>query len=554
MRNNQNATFLTATLSKLLPEVFFHPVWTNLVRTGASYSPESLRLLLSALERENIKDDLNSNCQLIFLSAYLQSRLGEHATALARMEEMWQLAGVHSLEKLAWCAAWGACAICFRQGDYREAIAWLGKLQDRLQENSEWILISVLELFRQSLEEDVPNPYGDLLAWFTHWGESTPPEAPYSSTSSFQTQPGMDHPIRRVAGLFRNLSWLGNFIRNWLHGKLLSFQSLRQAEPITGIDNQVGKLAFEQRAWPVRKVKPVPAPTFWPNEDPPPSRLLSSDARALQAHPGLSPSVSLPVRKEPGLPSLAVYCLGQFQVYQDEQLVESWLSRKALSILKYLILEHPVPVPKEVLMDTFWPDSDLESARRNLHQAIYALRQILRGEQPEFHHVFFKNDCYSLHPNVDTWIDFREFEKCIQTGRKFDHRGEPEKAIEQYGTAEGLYQGDFLEEDLYEDWPLLQREQLRNSYCSLVDRLTTLYLQIGQYTSVIHLCHKVLAKDRCYESAHRMLMQSYSVQGQRHLAVRQYQTCIRALREDLGMQPSQETIDLYHHITSRRGV
>lgn len=205
-------------------------------------------------------------------------------------------------------------------------------------------------------------------------------------------------------------------------------------------------------------------------------------------------------------------------------------------------------------MDTFWPDSDLEAARRNLHQAIYALRQILRGEQSEFHHIFFKNDCYSLNPAIDLWIDFKEFEKCIHAGRRLDQSGLPENAIEQYGTAEALYQGDFLEEDLYEDWPTVQRERLRNSYFSLVDRLTELYLQAGQYTAVIHLCHKVLAKDRCYESVHRVLMQCYLAQGQRHLAVRQYQACIRALREDLGIRPSQETVDLYHRIVPKRGI
>jgi DNA-binding SARP family transcriptional activator len=246
--------------------------------------------------------------------------------------------------------------------------------------------------------------------------------------------------------------------------------------------------------------------------------------------------------------------LGQFQAYQDEQLVENWLSRKALSIFKYLILAHPAPVVKEVLMETFWPDSDPEAARRNLHQAIYTLRQILRGEQPEFHHIFFKNDCYTLHPNMEVWIDFREFEKCIQAGRHLDQSGQSERAIDQYGAAAGLYQGDFLEEDLYEDWPTLQREQLRNAYYSLVDRLTELYLQTGHHISVIHLCHKVLAKDRCYESVHRMLMQSYLAQGQRHLAVRQYETCVRALREDLGILPSRETVNLYHSITSKRGA
>jgi DNA-binding SARP family transcriptional activator len=222
-----------------------------------------------------------------------------------------------------------------------------------------------------------------------------------------------------------------------------------------------------------------------------------------------------------------------------------------LSVFKYLILEHPTPVVKEILMDTFWPDSDVEAARRNLHQAIYALRQTLRGEQQKFHHIWFRNDCYSLNPDIETWIDFREFEKCIDTGRRLEKAGRLNEAIEQYGTAEGLYHSDFLEEDLYEDWPVIQRQQLFNQYLSLVDKLSEFYFQNRQYAAAVHFCQKILAKDRCYEAAHRRLMQSYLAQELRHLAIRQYQTCIRALREEVGIEPSEETVTLYKHIMSQ---
>jgi DNA-binding SARP family transcriptional activator len=80
--------------------------------------------------------------------------------------------------------------------------------------------------------------------------------------------------------------------------------------------------------------------------------------------------------------------------------------------------------------------------------------------------------------------------------------------------------------------------------------LSEYYVQQAEYTAAIALCRKVLAQDNCYEEAHRRLMQCYLAQGQRHLAVRQYQTCMQALREELDLTPSEETVALYRCITT----
>jgi hypothetical protein len=107
--------------------------------------------------------------------------------------------------------------------------------------------------------------------------------------------------------------------------------------------------------------------------------------------------------------TLAVYCLGSFRVYQNDQLITDWNSMKSKSIFKYLVTNRETPIGKEVLMDIFWPDADPEAARRNLHQAIYSLRQTLRGEQPDFQHIRFEDDCYLLNPGMDVLLDFGEF-------------------------------------------------------------------------------------------------------------------------------------------------
>jgi DNA-binding SARP family transcriptional activator len=229
-------------------------------------------------------------------------------------------------------------------------------------------------------------------------------------------------------------------------------------------------------------------------------------------------------------------------------LTTDWNGLKGITILKYLVAHKEKPIAKDILMDLFWRDAHPEAARRNLHQAIYALRQALRRRNPDFQHIRFENDCYLISPDMGIWIDYEEFEKHVQAGQRLKAAGQLAEAMVQYGIAESLYQGDFLEEDLYEDWPRIQREHLRHTYLGITDCLSRYYVQRRQYATAIALCRKVLAQDNCYEEAHRRLMDCYLAQGQRHLAVRQYQTCVEVLREELDLTPSDETMTLYRRI------
>lgn len=284
----------------------------------------------------------------------------------------------------------------------------------------------------------------------------------------------------------------------------------------------------------------VTLPTAEAEASPPPSaeptKVLAAPSPARQAETGQN------------LPALVVYCLGPFRVYQHDRLITDWNGLKGQSILKYLLMHKGKPITKDILMDVFWPDVEPGDTRRNLHQAIYSLRQTLRRKQSDLRPILFRNDCYLLNPELIVWLDFEEFEKHVQAGRRLEAAGQPAEAMAEYSIAEGLYQGDFLEEDLYEDWPSVQREHLRIFYLDVVDHLSEYYVQQGQYTAAIALCQKVLAQDNCYEQAHRRLMRCYLGLGQRHLAVRQYQTCVEALREELDLTPSEETVALYRRI------
>jgi DNA-binding SARP family transcriptional activator len=253
-------------------------------------------------------------------------------------------------------------------------------------------------------------------------------------------------------------------------------------------------------------------------------------------------------------PTLTVYCLGPFRVYQDEQPVEDWQSSKGLAIFKYLVTHRERPVAKEILMELFWPEVAPDAARNNLNVAIYGLRRALRRGHLNFSHVLFRNDAYLLNPELHIWIDVEAFSQHLENGRRLEQLAEIEQAVGEYRLAEALYQGELFEEDRYEDWLLPQRQQLQDEYLALLDRLSDYHFERQAYDLCTVITHKLLGIDSCREEAQQRLMRCYSRQGQHHLALRQYHLCVEALARELDVGPSQATQELYEKIQRRQPV
>jgi DNA-binding SARP family transcriptional activator len=251
--------------------------------------------------------------------------------------------------------------------------------------------------------------------------------------------------------------------------------------------------------------------------------------------------------------TLTAHLLGHLRVMINDRPVESWPSGRGRSLFKYLLTASGEPRPREVLMDLFWPNADPEAARNNLNVAIHGLRQALRSAA-DVPVVLYQDGAYCLNPTLEEWIDVQEFERHVDGARRLESTGDLTAAAAEYELAVGLYQGDFLADDPYEEWPVLIRERLRLAYLDTLDRLSQIYLGQGQYSSCGTLCQLILARDPCREDAHCRLMRCYGRRRQHHLAMRQYQVCVDALRSELDIDPAPATSELYDRIRRRELV
>jgi DNA-binding SARP family transcriptional activator len=282
-----------------------------------------------------------------------------------------------------------------------------------------------------------------------------------------------------------------------------------------------------------------------------PAVLLPAAEAAEPAMPGSADQMA--ATNSPAMTDLTVHLLGPLRVTLADRLVESWPSGRGRAIFKYLLAHRGQSIPRDVLMDLFWPDAAPEAARNNLNVAVHGLRQALKAAS-EQQIVLFQDSAYRLNPELTVWVDVEAFERHVATGRQLEATGQLAAATAEYEVATGLYQGDFLADDPYEEWPVLTRERLRVAYLDTLDRLAQLYFSQGQYAACAALCQRTLAYDNCREDAHCLLMRCYSRQGQQNLALRQYQACVEALRAELDVEPAPTTVDLYGRIRRRERV
>ena len=532
------------------PDVFSHPVWVNFIDSDQLPSDPIVHELLRECKQLITDGDVYAGCQVLFLCAFLHKQLGNYEASMENLHEAWKQADAFKLADIAEWAAWGCSALCLQQGDTDEAIKYLKLLRIQLSNRGDWILADLLELFVTALFD--PAQGSELfeipLSWLLEWGKPSNDGKAHS------------HQIRSD-------STNG-------HSRLEYFLSLITREQWISLWRDIKKIARGQLRlkWVEKKNHREDTSEISGRVSLSSRTISHPEGQFHQPSSNMSPFTSLSISRVPEFPApsdslveqksailmpvdfaddrllLAVYCLGQFRVSLKGQWITHWPSGKGKAIFKYLIANHKRPIKKDILMDTFWRDADPAAARNNLYVAIYGLRQAFKAIHPDSQTVLFDDDHYSLNPALVLWLDFEEFNRHYQAGQASEKSGRLLEAIELYEAAASLYQGDFLSDDLYDEWPIQIRERLRITYLDTLDHMSRINLNQGQYLACVSLCHLILDRDNCREDAHRRLMICYSRQGQHHLALAQYQACVEALSSVLDVDPEPTTSQLAERI------
>ena len=208
-------------------------------------------------------------------------------------------------------------------------------------------------------------------------------------------------------------------------------------------------------------------------------------------------------------------------------------SPKILGLLGYLALQSEARTRKE-LLELFWDAGKSSNVRFALHK----LRDLPGSEDwLETTDKFVKTSIVT---------DVRQFEDAISEGRFNDalslwHEGdEGDKTL-----LKGLELGDAKH---FMNWLELERTRLGQLYITALEKGIVELEQSGELEEAIELAQHLLSKEKLNETAHRAIMRLEHGRGNAEAALAQFEQCRQILKDELGVEPLEDTLELLREI------
>jgi predicted ATPase/DNA-binding SARP family transcriptional activator/TolA-binding protein len=253
---------------------------------------------------------------------------------------------------------------------------------------------------------------------------------------------------------------------------------------------------------------------------------------------------------------LSLSLLGSFQVECDHELVTQFEYDKVRALLAYLVVEGDLPHRRDALIGLLWPDQSDRAARHSLSQALLTLRQALGDQEAAVPFFLVDRTSIRFNPAAERWLDVAEYETLLAACARHDHARAETCAIcmEWRRQAAALYRGDFLkglavgDSAAFEEWATWKRERLHRLALDALAELTRYHEWRGELDQAQTYARRQVELEPWREEAHRQLIGLLARSGQRSAALAQYATCRRLLEEEFGVEPSDETNQLYERI------
>ncbi len=249
------------------------------------------------------------------------------------------------------------------------------------------------------------------------------------------------------------------------------------------------------------------------------------------------------------MPGLRFRLFGKFSAHLDTETVPGLDAGKDQELLSYLLIHRDRPHSREALASLLWGNTSTEKSKKYLRQALWHLHAALNTQNGNAEVLKVDHDWLSLNPSSDLWTDVADFERAFAGAEGVPGKQLDSQQAQALKNAAALYNDDLLP-GWYQDWILFERERLQNMYLLILDKLIG-YLQYHQQYEVAQGYGTTILKyDPARERTHRQLMHLYYLGGDRTAALRQFERCASALKQELGVRPERRTTELYERIKS----
>ncbi len=250
---------------------------------------------------------------------------------------------------------------------------------------------------------------------------------------------------------------------------------------------------------------------------------------------------------------LGLRLLGSFEARLDgiPLTMDQFARRRSLTLLKLLVTNYGKAIGRDELIELLWPSEAPDDARQLLKSAAHYLRRALgeaHEEKAKSPFIETVANGYAFNVTSSHWIDVVEFKRLAEEGLRLERQGRWREAIAELDAAAEIYAGDYLEDELYAEWAMRLRRQLKDLLFEVLQATARLLRSAGDFHGAIRYYRRILELDPCLEDVRCDLMEVLCRIGKRTQALRQFDACRRALKEEFDCSPLLETEALYRSI------
>lgn len=236
--------------------------------------------------------------------------------------------------------------------------------------------------------------------------------------------------------------------------------------------------------------------------------------------------------------SIEISLFGPPIVKIEHRKIAEYRFRKPFAILCYLIVEKEA-ISRLKLASLLWPEHNESRALTNVRKSLSILRREV-GDYiiTNYHEVTFNH-------SLPIKYDLDLLKSPIETAADVDALCD-------------LFRDDFMagfyvrHAPPFDTWLSFRRAHFLRQTLKKLEQTASEMDRLGRYEQAIKLGQGCVRIDPARESAHRRLMHWYFQAGQRESALKQFDICHTALKEELGIDPDPETKALYRSIRENR--
>jgi LuxR family maltose regulon positive regulatory protein len=248
----------------------------------------------------------------------------------------------------------------------------------------------------------------------------------------------------------------------------------------------------------------------------------------------ISPAPRTAVERQTGL---LVRGLGPTQVLRDGREIPkaSWGSARPRELLFYLV--DNMPVARDQVLNTFWPDMPQARAVANLHQTLWRMRKAIGTEV-----ITLDENGFRHAPGLIIHSDVIQFEALGRAAVGFSHSD-----LRRLGALESavtLYTGEYLA-DISADWAADRRRSLSELFVRLLSDYADELLALTRYSDAREALTRALAVEPLRDELHGRMLVCLAALGRRFEVVDYYRRYRDTLRSELGLDPPANIRSLY---------